>query len=230
MAAEQPPHTHTPLALASQPGSFSHTSRKSSCPGALPQTAPSPKALFMHYCTWLRKPHTGTLSPDALPTPTLLCLEALHPHKAPQPRSPAYTQLSAHKTRPQANKSSLCPEARLQSGLPSSGGSPSRPTSPVQSPYCPESLPLHRGLQIRSSALSAKATPAAKPRPTLAQKSGSSPKPPGATAFGSPSHCSDVPPPQQKPHPQNDRRGRGPSTPTSPPPPLAGILSAWGSN
>lgn len=184
-------------------------SRKSSCPGALPQTAPSPKALFMHYCTWLRKSHTGTLSPDALPTPTLLCLEALHPHKAPQPRSPAYTQLSAHKTRPQANKSSLCPEAWLQSGLPSSGRSPSRPTSPVQSPYCPESLPLHRGLQLRSSALSTKAAPAVKPRPTLVQKTGSSPKPPGSLRIWKPLPPLRCPAPTTEAPPAKQQEGAG---------------------
>lgn len=140
MAAQEPttthPPTHTP-ALASSLEALPTHLQKVLVQELCPQPDPSSKALFTHYCTWLRKPHTGTFSPNALPTPTLPSLEALHPHKAPQPRSPTHTHLSAQKTRLQANKSSLCPEARFQSGVPSSARSPSCSTSPSTKPLEP---------------------------------------------------------------------------------------------
>lgn len=86
---------HTPFALVPQLGSFSHNSPPSTCPGTLDTNQPPARKLFTHYYTWLRRSHTNILRPKDLPTLTLLSLEALHPHKAPQLRSRAYTQLSS---------------------------------------------------------------------------------------------------------------------------------------
>lgn len=194
----KPPHGNRACTrLASQLGRFSHTCLQKVLVQLCPQSASNPEALFIHYHTWLKTSHTCTFSPKALPTPTLLSLEALHPRKAPRPRSPAYTQLSAQNTRPQANKSSLCPEARLQNGLPRSGRS-SRPAAPRAKPENPESSPPNKRLQPRSSA------PAVRPRlplrPVLASNPGEqvftkAQAPMGPLPFRSPAYRANAPPP-----------------------------------
>lgn len=92
------------------------------------------------------------------------------------------------------------------------------PPPPEQSPYNPQSSPQYQRLRPRSSAPSTKVPP---PRLALVSRSSQKPKPQQAS-FNWPV------PHKRSPAPQNDRRGRGPSAPASPPPPLARILSALG--
>ena len=124
--------THTPCPSFSAWKLYPNVSKKVLVQELCPQLAPAaPKFCSCATVPGLENPTQAPSVQTLYPHPLFLSLEALHPHIASQPRSPAYTQLSAQKTRPQANRSSLCPEARLQRGLPSSGRSPFRPTSPV---------------------------------------------------------------------------------------------------